>query len=161
YVAGVLDGSPWFDDLIFHDKRGEVGQGTWAVARRLRRERVGLAVLFPNTFRSALAAWPGGCPRRVGYFRHRPGWPLTPPPPPPPPVRAPRGGRPPAPALEAYSRLAELAGARPHRQMYLHTTPRGEAVADAVWRWTGLDRRPEVVCLNPGAAFGSAKYWPA
>src|SRR5262249_352417 len=35
-----------------------------------------------------------------------------------------------------------------------------EQAADAVWRQAGFSGRG-VVCLNPGAAFGSAKYWPA
>ncbi len=29
-----------------------------------------------------------------------------------------------------------------------------------MWRQTGLGRHAEVVCLNPGAAFGAAKHWP-
>ena len=39
------------------------------IAWRLRRLGVELAVLLPNTFRSALTAWLGGCRRRVGYAR--------------------------------------------------------------------------------------------
>src|SRR4051812_21115049 len=68
YVRGVLGGAPWFGDLIDFDPKA--GHGTLAVARRLRAEHVDLAVLFPNTFRSALAAWLGGCRRRVGYRRY-------------------------------------------------------------------------------------------
>ena len=45
--------------------------------------------------------------------------------------------------------------------MELFTTPRYETEADAFWDETGLRRYPEVICLNPGAAFGSAKFWPA
>jgi heptosyltransferase-2 len=45
--------------------------------------------------------------------------------------------------------------------MELFTTPRDETAAEDVWRRTGLERCREVICLNPGAAFGSAKYWPA
>src|SRR5262249_27118580 len=30
-----------------------------------------------------------------------------------------------------------------------------------VWQAANFADRPEVVCLNPGAAFGSAKYWAA
>jgi heptosyltransferase-2 len=44
--------------------------------------------------------------------------------------------------------------------MELFTTPLDERAADLVWRQAGLDRHVEVACLNPGAAFGSAKHWP-
>jgi heptosyltransferase-2 len=44
--------------------------------------------------------------------------------------------------------------------MELFTTARDEAAADAVWRQAGFVHHAELVCLNPGAAFGSAKCWP-
>jgi heptosyltransferase-2 len=158
YVAGVLDGSPWFDGLIFHDKRGGAGRGTWAVVRRLRRERVDLAVLFTNTFRSALAAWLGGCRQRIGYARYGRSLLLTHALP---PARDARGRLTPNSALGSYNRLAEVAGARPTRRMRLYTTPADEASADQAWRRASLERHREVVCLNPGAAFGSSKCWSA
>ena len=39
-------------------------------ACKLRKIGVDLAVLFPNSFRSALTAWLGGCQRRIGYARY-------------------------------------------------------------------------------------------
>ena len=42
----------------------------WPAAWQLRRASIDLAVLFPNSFRSALAAWLGGCRRRIGYARY-------------------------------------------------------------------------------------------
>src|SRR5260370_40348046 len=69
YVAGVLDGSPWFDDLIYADKCGGPRRGTLAVARHLLADKVDLAVLFTNTIRSALAAWMGRCRRRSEHSR--------------------------------------------------------------------------------------------
>jgi heptosyltransferase-2 len=45
--------------------------------------------------------------------------------------------------------------------MELFTTASEEAAAGQVWEQTGLTQAREVVCLNPGAAFGSAKFWPA
>jgi heptosyltransferase-2 len=64
--------------------------------------------------------------------------------------------------LDAYDRLVEFAGwAVTSTKMELATTPADENAADHIWRRTGLGRYPEVICLNPGAAFGSAKYWPA
>src|SRR5262252_6703669 len=60
YVAGVLAGGDWFDELLFTGGR-ELSQRTPAVAWELRKRGIDLAVLFPNTFRSALTAWLGGC----------------------------------------------------------------------------------------------------
>src|SRR5262249_85964 len=36
-----------------------------------------------------------------------------------------------------------------------------EQAADLVWEQNRLADHPEVICLNPGAAFGAAKHWPA
>ena len=47
YVAAVVEGSGWFDELV------PVG-GLAATAWRLRRRRPELAVLLPNSFRAAL-----------------------------------------------------------------------------------------------------------
>src|SRR5262249_821116 len=49
----------------------------------------------------------------------------------------------------------------PGHRMELFTTPADEADADAVWLHERLGERREVICLNPGAAFGSAKHWHA
>jgi heptosyltransferase-2 len=158
YVAGVLEGGDWFDELLFCNG-GPWSQSVPAVAGRLRRTGIDLAVLFPNSFRSALIAWLGGCRRRIGYTRYCRGPLLTacle-------PARDAHGRLLPSPIIDAYNRLAECAGCpRPSYQMELFTTPRDEAAADEVWRRSGLTRYSEVVCLNPGAAFGSAKHWPA
>jgi heptosyltransferase-2 len=159
YVAGVLEGAPWLDELVFLDKQGPWPQQWLAVAARLRRRRLDLAVLFPNSFRSALVARLGGCRRRVGYARWGRSLLLTDRLE---PVRDVQGRLVPSPALDAYNRLAEAAGCPPPScRLELFTTPRDEEAADDAWRQTGLDLYGEVVCLNPGAAYGSAKHWPA
>src|SRR5262249_51161733 len=48
----------------------------------------------------------------------------------------------------------------PSRRLELFTTTRDEAAADAVWHHSTLSDCAEVICLNPGAAFGAAKHWP-
>jgi heptosyltransferase-2 len=158
YVAGVLEGGDWFDEWLPAND-GSWSRGILATAARLRRRQVDWAVLFPNSFRSALTAWLGGFRRRVGYARYGRSPLLTDSLD---PVRDSAGRLVPSPVLDAYNRLAERVGCPPpgHR-MELFTTATDERAADRIWERTGLHRCPEVVCLNPGAAFGSAKYWPA
>jgi heptosyltransferase-2 len=157
YIAGVFEGSPWLDSQVFLDRKGHWAHSLAAAAWQLRRCRPHLAVLFPNSFRSALAAWLGGCRRRVGYRRYGRDLLLSDGLD---PARRPDGKLLPSPALDAYNRLAEAAGCPdPGHRMELFTTPQGEAAADAVWEQAGLARYPEVVCLNPGAAYGAAKHW--
>ena len=159
YVAGVLEGTRWLDQQILLEPSGHWSRRWPAVAARLRRERVDLAVLLPNSFRSALVARLGGCRHRVGYARYGRGCLLT-------DALAPTqgtDGRPtPSPIIDAYNRIAERVGCpRPGYRQELATTERDELAADCVWQQEFKHNHPEVVCLNPGAAFGSAKHWSA
>ncbi|MBN9522680.1 lipopolysaccharide heptosyltransferase II [bacterium] len=159
YVADVVAGAPWFRDVIRFDKGGPPDQRFWPVARRLRAEKIDAALLFPNSFRAALLARVGGCGKVIGFRRYGRGLLLS----------SPRltattdrwGRFVPSPVIDDYNRLAVALGtaATGHR-MELFTTPADEAAADAVWQRFGLGRYPRVVCLNPGAAFGAAKFWP-
>jgi heptosyltransferase-2 len=157
YVAGVLEGSPWLDTLLLADPHGPWSQRWPAVAWQLRRQRVDLAILLANSFRSALMAWLGGCRRRVGFRRHGRGWLLTD------RLEACRDdrGRPrPSPVIDDYNHLVQWVGCPPPgHNMQLFTTTRDEDAAQEVWRRGGLTAYPEVICLNPGAAFGAAKFW--
>ena len=63
YVADTLAGSPWFDDAILARRSLEV-------VARLRSAQANVAVLFPNSFRSALVARLGGCRTVVGFARY-------------------------------------------------------------------------------------------
>ena len=157
YVAGVLEGAPWFDEQILLDSRGPRARRWPAIAWRLRRKRPDLAVLFSNTFRSTLVAALAGSRRRIGYRRYGRGFLLTDALE---PVRRPDGRLLPSPVIDAYNLLAQTAGCtKPGYRMELFTTPDDEAAAEQVWRNGKLGRHPEVVCLNPGAAFGAAKHW--
>ncbi len=157
YVAGVLEGGDWFDEQIFSDKTfGPTG--VWAVAQALRSRRVDLAVLLPNSFRSALTVWLGRCGRRIGYARYGRSPLLTDALQ---PVRDAHGRLTPSPVIDAYNLLAKAAGCpRPSYRMELFTTAADEAAANRVWELAALGAFNEVICLNPGAAFGAAKHWP-
>src|SRR6478672_5436605 len=70
YVAGTLLHAPWFDSHLLLDSTGPWERRWPNVVMSLRRQRVDLAVLFPNSFRSALVAWLAGCRERIGYARY-------------------------------------------------------------------------------------------
>lgn len=70
WVAGLFEGEGFADDLIaVTDVRGFTQKARQFIseARRLRRERVDMAVLLPNSFNAALAVRAGGAKRIAGY----------------------------------------------------------------------------------------------
>ena len=152
YVADVLAGAPWFDATVFLAKREVFG-----AARVLREKPLDAALLFPNSFRTALVAHLAGAKRVVGYVRYGRGFLLTD------KLHAktdPRGRFVPSPAMDDYNRLAVALGTpAPGTQMELFTTPADEARAADVWDQFVLHRYPRVVVLNSGGAFGAAKDW--
>lgn len=158
YVMGVLEGAPWFDVVLPHDRKGPWPHRWPSVAWRLRRERIDCAVLFPNSFRSAWTAWLGGCARRIGFARGARGWMLT--------DRLAslldeQGRFKPTPVIDDYNRLAVAAGTPdPGYRMELFTTLADESAADRVYARFEIAPMDDVICLNPGAAFGAAKFWP-
>lgn len=158
YVAETVAASPWFDNVVHFDRRTGKGHGFLAVAAILRSERVDTAVLFPNSFRTALLARLGGCSTVVGFARYgrdillsRRLYPLRD-----------RTGRPkPAPVVDDYNRVAQLLNVpNPGHRMELFTTPDDERDADAVWDKLRLRQHREIIGFNPGGAFGAAKHWP-
>lgn len=159
YVADVIAGSPWFDTLIFHEKRAGFQRSDLGVAWQLRKWDIDAAVLFPNSFRSAAIAWLGGCRQRIGFDRYGRGVLLThrlf-------PLRGAYGRPKPTPIINDYAKLvAPLGVPAPSRRMELFTTWADERAADAVWHACGWKDSTTVVCFNPGAAFGAAKHWPS
>jgi heptosyltransferase-2 len=157
-VAPTLDGGPWLDERILFDPRSRTpAYRTRALLGRLRAGGFDLAVLLPNSFRSAALAWLAGIPRRVGYARGGRGLLLTdrlvPP-------REGRGRYVPTPMVGYYLAIARHLGCPVDSvRLELFTTEADERAADSAWDRLGLTGR-RVVCLNTGGAFGPAKSWP-
>lgn len=159
-VAPTLDGAPWFDGRILFDARSKDSCfRSRSAIRQLRESRLDLAVLFPNSIRSALIARLGGARHRVGYdlggrrllLTDR----LL-------PVRDASGRRIPSPAIDHYLGLLHPLGCPTDSiRMELFTTPDDEQAADDAWSRLGLPTAGPVVCLNNGGAFGPAKAWPS
>jgi len=164
YVAGVLDGLDLVDRRLLHDPRSAAqGAGAvaaasrgWKFASRLRRERFDVALVLPNSFRSAFWARVSGARRRIGFQRNARGWLLT-------DAVLPRSRAVPHPVIDEYLRLAKRLDCRHlSRKMELATSRDEDRQLQEFWQ-----RQPPgqysgrgVVCLNPGGAFGAAKHWP-
>lgn len=149
-----------------------------SIGSRLRREKFDLALLFPNSFRSALEAFMAGIPQRIGSRSGLRRWLLTTAVPfDPKVIRLKKRSKAeilrrishPSPAepsiplsshqLHHYLRLVAAVGASglplpPH--LTVAASDRAEATAEGL-RST-LGRR--VVGLNAGAEYGPAKRWP-
>ena len=158
YVADVLAGTPWLDEQILYEpKSDDPSQRGIALVRRLRRERLDTIVLLTNSARTALLAWISGARERIGYARNLRGFLLTR------KLQPPRqdGRYVPAPVLDYYLELAYALGCPIESpRLELATLPDDERRAEQVWRRLRLPGGQDVVMLNTGGAFGSAKLWP-
>ena len=163
-LEDLIRGGDWMDDVCAWPPkalRNPLRRTYQRLVRDLRRRRFGLAVLLPNSFRSALIARLSGAKRRIGYDRDRRGLLLT--------DRVAARNRvdgdfAPYPIVEYYADLAEAVGCeRPGDALELFTTEEDDiAVIDRLDALGVTERgtkcRP-IVVISPGARFGAAKCW--
>ncbi len=164
------------------------GENPFAVAQRLRNEDFDTALVLPNSPRSALEVWLAGIPRRIGYARPWRNWFLTNALPPRPGCVPMRKHSPaevkrlirttseqhlhrstadsasaPAHQIHEYLFLAAALGADPKPAAPSLALDSGEvdrARAELLARaGAGPDRI--LLGMNPCAAYGPAKRWPA
>jgi heptosyltransferase II len=159
YLAEVLGGTGWLDQQWFFDPRAkDRSLHAWAVAQRMRQQRFDLALLLPNSLRTALVAWLGRARQRIGYVRNGRGPLLTG------KLYPQRTGRRIAdvPVVDAYLGLAEVLGCpqEPPR-LELAVTQDDDRSAAAVWKNLGLRTDGQVIALNSGSSNGPARSWPA
>lgn len=174
-LAGLWEQNPALNDLRTFSVRDSV----WSAARTIRAGGFDLALVLPNSTRSALETWLAGVPRRVGYQRSWRSFLLT----------DPVAPRPEEIAMRKLS-LAEIrkrnessdfpatASFPPrahHLFQYLHLVAslggRDKPIAPLLTvsdleisrlrEKFGVARNQTWFGLNPGAEYGSAKRWPA
>lgn len=157
YVAETLAGTDLIDELVLDDGKGW-SRGVWTMSQQLRKLKIDIAILFTNSYRTAMISWLAGCRNRIGYARDGRGWLLTDSLM---PLVGSNGRYQPSPIIDAYNLLAEQAGTPfPGFAMELATLPIDEERAERIWQKLELNIHRPVVALNPGAAFGAAKQWP-
>ena len=72
YVKPIYSGMPWADKLITYRTgrtKAKAGKGMFDLAARLRAGKFDLAILLPNSFKTALLCKMAGIDRIVGYER--------------------------------------------------------------------------------------------
>ncbi len=159
-ALAVLEGCAWCDAMIADEsKRPPRLRNTLRTIRRLRSERAEVALLLPNSLRSAMTARLARAKRRIGYARDGRSWLLT-------DRLEPRrneaGAFVPVPTIDYYAQLLSPLGlSLDRRAMELPLSPADAAQADAILQEAGYDPAKPMVMLNPGAAFGLSKLWPA
>ena len=170
YVKPIYTGMPWWDRLITYRTgrtKGKAGKGLIDLAGRLRAAKFDLAVLLPNSFKSALLCKVAGIDRIVGYERDGRGLLLS-------DKLLPakeRGKYVPTPIVHYYLGIARYLGSH-HRdtKLELFTSEQEKAEARRVLERAGLEPGinkpgqlglPPLVLLNPGAQYGEAKCWLA
>ncbi len=147
----TLTPNPWSDEIL------TAPQGVLAAIKLLRRRRFDLAILGPNSFRSAFIA--RSCASRVaGFARDGRGFLLS------------EGLAPPRDAtgelkiisaLDYYLLLAERIGCgTSDKRMELFVDQADERRTDELLRSSGAASDAPLVLLNPGASFGSSKMYP-
>lgn len=153
YIHGLLTGLDWFDHEVLIDPKMDLFQ----VYDRLRRLQLDVALLFPNSIRTAFYAYLSGAKRRIGYARFVRSWFLTD------CIKSHRdrfGRFVPSSVLLAYNQLAATLGVKANLQMTLKVTPTELHQAKEVFTRIHLCEERPIWCINPGAAYGSAKLWP-
>jgi heptosyltransferase-2 len=128
-----------------------------AVAKMLRRYEFTYAILFKNSFASALAAFLAAIPHRIGYAREGRGFLLTdklyPP-------KLSNGTFEPIPMLDYYLAIASRLGCDvPDRTLELLTDPAMDEAIRVKFPEIIASKDP-IVVLVPGGAFGPSKCWP-
>jgi len=151
----VLRGNPHVDDVIeYSQETGLKGlRDALQTVRRVRRRYFHAAVLLPNSPRSALWALLARIPLRVGTRGQWRRWLLT------------RSVAPRPVNMHQADHYVEVAAAIAEAP---RPGPPRVVVRDADAAWAerflterGLNSSTPVVGLNPGAAYGPAKRWPA
>jgi heptosyltransferase II len=156
-LASFFDGALWVDEVIPYRLRGGVAGllDQRSIIKRIRAGRFDLAVVFPNSFQSALWVTLAGVQRRAGYVADRRGFMLT-------------------------HKVAARADVERVHQAYHWLVMVGETIGaegaaeayhldvnvqnrEKMRAWLATRRiRPEraLVALAPVAAYGPAKEWP-
>jgi len=158
-LAGFFDGMTWVDEVIPYAAAANVRglADRLKIVGAIRARRFDLAILFPNSFDSALWVTLAGVPRRAGYITDARGFMLTHRTPPPPDALS--GHQ----AFYWLALLRETLGLEPVPDAEQHKLEVGRVNLKRMRAWLGAKRvhpGAPLVAVAPAAAYGPAKEWP-
>ncbi len=155
-LEGLLSGLRSFDRFEIDPGRGAAA--LWRRARDLRKRRFDLAVMLPDSPRSALGPFIARIPQRVGYTRD--------------PLRhllltrrlrhiEHQGGRSVVPSVERYLEITRQLGCEDRgTELELAVSPESNERVSALLIRHGVSLEQPLLVVTPGAAFGASKLWP-
>lgn len=156
YVRGVVEDGPWFDRIIECDDK--TLRGFFKLVRTIRDTNPDMAILLPNSIRSALMVWCGGAKKIFGYRRNGRSVLLTGGPK---PRRAAKGFLP-IPMVDYYMEICRWLDLRIPQEtkprLFLSDSLREKG--RQLLAHYGIQPDDMVIGMNPGAKFGSSKCWP-
>jgi heptosyltransferase-2 len=124
----------------------------WKYGRLLGKKGYAQAYVLPNTLKYALIPLFAGIPERVGYKGESRYGLIN---------RMHHDDVPPRPMVVFYAALAGAPGAALRSDVPKPALRVAQEAVDAVCARVGIDRTRALIMFAPGAAFGSAKQWPA
>ncbi len=143
-----------FNDIWLEQK----GNNPFTIAKELKEHKFSYAILFKNSFASALAVYLAGIPARIGYVREKRGFMLTekly-------PEKLHNGKFKPVSMVDYYLAIASRIDADiSNRNLELSIEPRAkEALKSELPKLFKTDG--PIIILVPGGAFGPSKCWPS
>ena len=154
-IVELLQGHPGIDESLVYDHKGQ-HRGVWgkvALIQALRSSHFDMAVLFQNAFEAAFLTCLAGIPERWGYSTDARRSLLSR------GVDVPRQeGR--VHQMEYFQRLiGELTGIQNHRAPNLTVKEEEEQHFDKEFPSLARARDDEVIGINPGSVYGTAKRW--
>ncbi len=154
-VSQLFTHHPGIDNIISFDRQGKHKgvTGRLRLAAEVRKHRFDLAIIFPNSFDSALVPWLAGISNRIGLCsdgrtlllngRYHA-------------VKGTNGEH----EVDYYLNLLEHFGITGNRTpLHLVITDEEEKKAAALLDSQGIQPGDFVLGINPGASYGSAKRW--
>jgi heptosyltransferase-2 len=153
WVRFVYEGHPAVDEILIYEKKNGIDRicGLVRVIKRLRKEGFDVAILFQNAFEAGVIGFFSGAKLRVGLDTDMRRMFLTH------PVKRKKQHH-----IRDYLDIVSALGVKTEEKApRLYLKEKYLLEADNLLKEMGINGKRPLVGFSPGAAYGSAKMWPA